>query len=952
MKNVILAAIMACATVCAFPAQGQVVIVFDEALQNGFQNWSYGGGSDFASVAQAHGGTTSVAFTGAVNNAISFVQPTINYATATYPGLDFWIHGGAEGGQQVKLYLQLDNVLVGPGSGIDLDDLIGGVPAGTWKKVSIDLTAPPISYNGTFDRIDIYSEVAAQGVLYVDDMSLGQVVAPPEEPTDVMLIEQGVNVDAMVSERYTWKDSRGERRVAVLAHNVGNLVGGFRGGALRRFEYQLPTGATRSAIVTTYGNAGYGGFGYMVSHAKAPACNNDSPLGGTTAGTFTRVFEGRHHAILRFMQSYPRPCSSAPAGALKIPVVIEWMMRTGADHPLWIGTWHVDQLQTAGGSIQPAGTINDDIRGPYGELAIDGLGFQDIDGVAWGDRYKFTSTTAPVQLNSDWTYDTPNTVPYVKLWLDRPPADPDTTATMGLVQTQTMTQQDAGAGRNPGGYDLSDYWGLTSAAGNAGPGYKMPLVNEWAYQANGFNLQIDNPNNNARLTWGSQYGFLGQSTYVVNDGVVVNAPGYPKKNYSLYVALDTHRRAPVEGLVEQVEVIQGVTLSATTGEVATQGKRGVDDATLATYEPAGYDHVYGALTFIAAANDLTANIEVAAGTLKKPLLVIRNYSAGDPVITFGGMTLVADVDYFASLRPAVSELWLTLNRDVAGGVNALTISSDSNVPAAPVIGAATPGDGTASIEFTPGSDGGSPITGYTVTCTPGPITSNGAGSPIAVEGLTNGITYSCSVVATNAIGDSDPSASVDVTPVAPFGAPTGFTATATSTSVIQLTWTAVGEADSYEIHRQQGDVLTLVTTTALTTHTISSLAANTSYVYRVRAIGLGGESDFSLPDAATTIVFTNDPLATSTSVRAVHFTQLRTATNAMRAAAGLAAQVWTDPGLAAGTLIKGVHLTQLRTGLAEAREVLELPAIVFTDAMSSSLKVKALHVTQLRDGVK
>jgi hypothetical protein len=58
---------------------------------------------------------------------------------------------------------------------------------------------------------------------------------------------------------------------------------------------------------------------------------------------------------------------------------------------------------------------------------------------------------------------------------------------------------------------------------------------------------------------------------------------------------------------------------------------------------------------------------------------------------------------------------------------AVTIQDAQVAPGAPVIGVAQPGDGRATIAFTaPASSGSSPITGYTVSCTPGPITANGS----------------------------------------------------------------------------------------------------------------------------------------------------------------------------------------------------------------------------------
>ncbi len=90
------------------------------------------------------------------------------------------------------------------------------------------------------------------------------------------------------------------------------------------------------------------------------------------------------------------------------------------------------------------------------------------------------------------------------------------------------------------------------------------------------------------------------------------------------------------------------------------------------------------------------------------------------------------------------------------------------VPGAPTIGIPDELDGAASIVFSPpASNGGSAILGYTVTCNPGMKTASAAGSPILVSGLSNGVTYTCSVTAMNSAGTGAASATVDVTPFAP-----------------------------------------------------------------------------------------------------------------------------------------------------------------------------------------
>jgi hypothetical protein len=87
-------------------------------------------------------------------------------------------------------------------------------------------------------------------------------------------------------------------------------------------------------------------------------------------------------------------------------------------------------------------------------------------------------------------------------------------------------------------------------------------------------------------------------------------------------------------------------------------------------------------------------------------------------------------------------------------------------PDAPTVLSATPGNGRVSVSFLPPAhDGGSPVTGYTVQCAGPPAAFNlGTGSPITVTGMINGQSYSCGVIASNAIGDSPASGRILVTP--------------------------------------------------------------------------------------------------------------------------------------------------------------------------------------------
>lgn len=113
------------------------------------------------------------------------------------------------------------------------------------------------------------------------------------------------------------------------------------------------------------------------------------------------------------------------------------------------------------------------------------------------------------------------------------------------------------------------------------------------------------------------------------------------------------------------------------------------------------------------------------------------------------------------------------------------------VPGAPQNVNASPGNGQVTVSWAaPASNGGSPITGYTVTTSPGgQSVSVGAGvTSTPVTGLTNGTTYTFEVGASNAAGQGA-AASVQATPVAVPGVPGNPTATP-GDGQVTVSWTA------------------------------------------------------------------------------------------------------------------------------------------------------------------
>jgi hypothetical protein len=183
--------------------------------------------------------------------------------------------------------------------------------------------------------------------------------------------------------------------------------------------------------------------------------------------------------------------------------------------------------------------------------------------------------------------------------------------------------------------------------------------------------------------------------------------------------------------------------------------------------------------------------------------------------------------------------------------------------------------------------------------------------------------------------------------------PTNLLATATSPSSVSLTWTAVPAAVGYRVERRTSLSSPVVTTDVATnSYNDTTVAPSTAYLYHVRTRTSDGVSGPSNSDIATTFSFSDATLTQGvTPIRALHFNEVRTAINAVRA---IADQPVAGTSVAVGVAIQVSDLTALRDAIGAAREALGISSSTWCQPsiISGATLVRACDIEDLRTAVR
>lgn len=152
-------------------------IIYDDARQNGWQDWGWAT-LNYANTSPVHAGADSISATFAGTwQGLQLYHA--DQDSSLFASLNFWINGGASGGQKLQIY-GLQHVGSVNNASSSLTYSLGTLSANTWQQFIVPLTALGITNQSNFTGFVIQDAIGAvQPTFYVDDISLIAAVVTP-----------------------------------------------------------------------------------------------------------------------------------------------------------------------------------------------------------------------------------------------------------------------------------------------------------------------------------------------------------------------------------------------------------------------------------------------------------------------------------------------------------------------------------------------------------------------------------------------------------------------------------------------------------------------------------------------------------------------------------------------------------------------------------------------------
>lgn len=160
------------------------LVVYDDKLENGFADWSWAQHS-LTQSAVVHAGAAAISMEPDGWGGLYFHRDA-GIDTAAYAALDFWVNGGASGGQALRVHLLVSGSSVGNAPVASF--VAGGrIPENAWAKVHVPFASLGVT-SGVLDGFWIMDDTGGnQPAVYLDDFAFLEGATPQPPPTSVSI---------------------------------------------------------------------------------------------------------------------------------------------------------------------------------------------------------------------------------------------------------------------------------------------------------------------------------------------------------------------------------------------------------------------------------------------------------------------------------------------------------------------------------------------------------------------------------------------------------------------------------------------------------------------------------------------------------------------------------------------------------------------------------------------
>ena len=203
------------------------LIIYNDSLVNGFQDWSWTEVHNLSSTNLVHSGTYSIGIYATNWEGVSFYNAT--YDTTPFTNLVFWANGGPLGGQRFQIYCDFAS---GPSS--TAYPLPSALAANTWTQFIIPLASIGAANRTNLNRINLQlTPSGTTNFFYLDDLQLTAKPAPSPIAVGINATQPVRTVDSRIFgvNAAIWDNNYDTPQSVALLHEMGTRIVRLPGGS-------------------------------------------------------------------------------------------------------------------------------------------------------------------------------------------------------------------------------------------------------------------------------------------------------------------------------------------------------------------------------------------------------------------------------------------------------------------------------------------------------------------------------------------------------------------------------------------------------------------------------------------------------------------------------------------------------------------------------------------------